>query len=121
MLQVTSPLRTLETTRKVITKGVEGEFDTVATVVENREYFRTFRNGVWEPVVPNAPRRQQEREPFFAEVGVCYIMNVAKLKETKQIFARQKEDFVIVDAIEATDINVPMDLEFVRFLKTKGY
>jgi CMP-N-acetylneuraminic acid synthetase len=121
MLQVTSPMRNAQTVREVIARGILGGFDVVATVVENRDYFRRLIDGKWEPLVSDAPRRQQERQPMYAETGVCYIMNVSRLKATGKIFAGSKEDFVIVGPIESVDINTPMDLEFVRFLKLKGY
>ena len=118
ILQVTSPLRKLETVKKVITMVVNGDYDVVATVVEDRSYFRTFRDGVWAPVVPDAPRRTQEREPFYKEAGVCYIMKTKTLKETGKIFTG-KEGFVVVDEVEGLDINTPFDLELVRFIKSK--
>lgn len=121
MLQVTSPMRKAQTVRDVIARGILGGFDVVATVVENRDYFRRHVDGRWEPLVPDAPRRQQERQPLYAETGVCYIMNVSKLKATGKIFAGVNEDFVIAGPIESIDINTPTDLEFVRFLKTRGY
>ncbi len=118
LLQVTSPLRKLETVKKVIAMAVNGDYDVVATVIEDRSYFRTFKNGVWTPVVPGAPRRTQEREPFYKEAGVCYIMKVRTLKETGKIFTG-KEGFVIVDEVEGIDINIPFDLELVKFIKLK--
>ncbi len=118
LLQVTSPLRKLETVIKVIAMAVNGDYDVVATVIEDRSYFSTFKNGVWTPVVPGAPRRTQEREPFYKEAGVCYIMKVRTLKETGKIFTG-KEGFVIVDEVEGIDINIPFDLELVKFIKLK--
>lgn len=118
MLQVTSPLRKLETVKKVIDMAVNGDYDVVATVVDDRSYFRTFRDGVWAPVVPDAPRRTQEREPFYKEAGVCYIMKTKTLKETGKIFTG-KQGFVTVDEIEGIDINTPFDLELIRFIKSK--
>src|SRR3989338_4638967 len=40
MLPPTSPLRRPEAVKKVITEAVSGDFDVVATVVEDRSYFR---------------------------------------------------------------------------------
>lgn len=120
MFQVTSPLRKLETVKEVIITAVEGDYDVVATVVEDRNCFRTLRDGVWTPVVPDAPRRSQEREPFYKEAGVCYIMKVSTLKETGKIFANKKEDFIIVDEIEGIDINTPFDLEVASFFKSRN-
>lgn len=119
MFQVTSPLRKLETVKKVIKTAVEGGYDVVATVVEDRSYFRKIEDGVWTPIVPNAPRRTQERQPFYKEVGVCYIMKTSTLKETEKIFVNKKENFIIVDEIEGIDINTPFDLELVKFIKSR--
>lgn len=119
MFQVTSPFRKLETVKKVINTAIKGDFDTVATVEEDRNYFRKIENGEWIAIVPDAPRSQKEREPFYKEAGVCYIMKTSALKETGKIFAGKKEGFVIVDEIEGVDINTPFDLELARFIKSK--
>lgn len=118
MLQCTLPLRTLETVRKVIATGVSGGFDTVSTCVEDRSRYRRFRNGVWLPLDPNASRRSQEREPYYREADVCYIMKTKTLIKTGTIFGG-KVEFVVVDEIENIDINTPFDLELVTFLISK--
>lgn len=118
MLQCTLPLRTLETVSNVITTGVNGDFDTVSTCVEDRSRYRRFRNGVWMPLDTNASRRSQEREPYYREADVCYIMKTKTLVSTGTIFGG-KVEFVIVDEIENIDINTPFDLELVTCLMSK--
>lgn len=118
MLQCTLPLRKLETVKKVIATGVNGDFDTVSTCVEDRSRYRRFRNGDWIPLDPNASRRSQEREPYYREADVCYIMKTKTLINTGTIFGG-KIEFVVVDEIENIDINTPFDLELVTYLMSK--
>lgn len=113
MLQCTQPLRSVETVRKVIQTGIAGDFDVVSTVVEDRSKYRRFRNGEWVEDVPGASRRSQEREPYFREADVCYMIKAKTLRETGKIFSG-KYDFVVVSEIENMDINGPTDLEIVR-------
>lgn len=118
MLQCTLPLRRMTTVQKVIATGVNGDFDTVSTCVEDRSRYRKFRNGVWIPLDPNASRRSQEREPYYREADVCYIMKTKTLVHTGTIFGG-KVEFVVVDEIENIDINTPFDLELVTCLMSK--
>lgn len=118
MLQCTLPLRKLETVRKVIATGVNGDFDTVSTCVEDRSRYRRFRNGDWIPLDPNASRRSQEREPYYREADVCYIMKIKTLIDTGTIFGG-KTEFVAVDEVENMDINTPFDLELVKCMMSK--
>lgn len=115
MLQCTQPLRTLETVRSVMEKGIRGGFDTVSTCVKDLSRYRRFRSGTWIEVDPGASRRSQEREPYFREADVCYMLKVSALRATGSIFGGTY-DFVPVDEIENTDINEPRDLELVRCL-----
>lgn len=118
MLQCTLPLRKIETVKKVIATGLNGDFDTVSTCVADRNRYRRFRNGAWIPLDPNASRRSQEREPYYREADVCYIMKTKALVDTGEIFGG-KVEFVIVDEIENIDINIPFDLELVTCLMSK--
>ncbi len=118
MLQCTLPLRTLETVRKVIATGVNRDFDTVSTCVEDRSRYRRLRNGVLIPLDPNASRRSQEREPYYREADVCYIMKTQTLVDTGTLFGGTVE-FVLVDEIENIDINTPFDLELVTCMMSK--
>jgi CMP-N-acetylneuraminic acid synthetase len=113
MLHCTVPLRKLETVRKIIAEGVSGKFDTVGSVVEDKGWFRWHRDGKWIPIVPGASRRSQEREPYYREADVCYIMNAQKLIETGKMYGGT-HDFIIVGAMENVDINTLFDLELVR-------
>jgi len=118
MLQCTLPLRTLETVRKVIATGVNGDFDTVSTCVEDRSRYRRLINGNWIPLDPNASRRSQERESYYREADVCYVMKTKTLIRTGSIFGG-KVDFVSVNEIENMDINTPSDLELIKCLMSK--
>jgi len=119
LFQVTSPFRKLATVEKAIIDAVDNDYDVVATVAEDRSYFRKLENGAWLPVVPNAPRRTQEREPFYKEAGSCYVIKSQILKQTGKIFSGGKESFIVVDEIESLDINTIFDLELARFIFSK--
>lgn len=118
MLQCTLPLRTAETVRKVIGAGIKGDLDTISTCVEDRSRYRRFREGQWIPVDPTASRRSQEREPYYREADVCYLLKIKTLMETGNIFGGTV-DFVIVPEVENTDMNTPFDLELITCLMQK--
>lgn len=118
MLQCTLPLRKMTTVQKVIATCVNGDFDTVSTCVADRSRYRRFRNGTWIPLDPNASRRSQEREPYYREADVCYIIKIKTLVDSGTIFSG-KVEFVIVDEIENIDINTSFDLELVTCLMSK--
>jgi CMP-N,N'-diacetyllegionaminic acid synthase len=118
MLQCTLPLRTADTVRKVIQTALDGDFDTVSTTVEDRSKYRWHRNNEWIEVMPNASRRSQEREPYFREADVCYVMKASALRKSGKIFSGNYT-FVAVPEIENTDINTLFDLELVRSIMEK--
>lgn len=115
MLQCTQPFRKIETVRKVIQTGIDGDFDVVSTTVEDRSKYRWHRGDEWVEVVPGASRRSQEREPYFREADVCYVIKSKSLKDTGKIFSG-KYTFVPVEEIENIDINTSADLDLVRAL-----
>ncbi len=119
MLQCTLPLRKIDSVRTVIEAGIEGTYDVVSTVVEDRSKYRRFRNGEWVEDVPGASRRSQEREPYFREADVCYMINAENLRKTGKIFSG-KFTFIPVNETENIDINNEADLQMVRALMKAG-
>jgi len=117
-LPPTSPLRSAATIAEAVRqyRTVMGRHDALLTLSENRgDFWCRNREGNFERLFPDAPRRRQEREPLFLENSAVYITRAASLLETGSILGRNCTGFVIPD-IEATDINEPIDLQWAEFL-----
>lgn len=88
--------------------------DCLMSVQENRGDF-WFKNldGTIRRLLPNAPRRQQEREPLLEENSSIYISSVRALRETNSVLGLVVRG-IVIDPIEAWDINVPFDFELAE-------
>jgi len=118
LLEVTSPLRNKKTIEMAINKIIEKKLDFVGTVIADRSLFWRSRGSKFIELFPGAPRRSQEREPLYKTAGVCYLFRISSLINKNDIFAGKK-DFIIVNPIEAIDINIPDDLEIARYFFKK--
>lgn len=111
-LQATSPLRRVETLRKFIQEYQKNypEYDALISLSETRnDYWIEFKDGKFERLYKNAPRRRQERKPIYIENGAYYITNVKALRKTHSVLGTHVNGFVISE-IEGIDINEPADL-----------
>lgn len=115
LLEPTSPLRRPETVSACIRRLIDADASSLMTVHEITANLGRVRGGIFRPLVPEAPRRRQEREPFYAEVGVAYVCRVAYLRATGSLLA---DDWLaeVVSAREAIDINEPEDFTIAEAL-----
>jgi len=115
VLEPTSPFRTSETIRRCMARIVECGAPSLMTVVETRSTIGRLENGLFRPLVPGAPRRRQDRDPFYIESSTVYIARVDFLRETGSLVA---ENWVveIVPEAEAVDINTLQDFHVAEAL-----
>lgn len=118
VLEPTSPLRSAETIRKCITAIVQHDAPSLLTVRESRENIGTIENGFFRPLRSGAPRRRQERIPFYIESSTVYVCRVDYLRATRSLVAEPWCAYVIPD-IEAVDINTPEDFILAESLVCK--
>lgn len=118
VLEPTSPFRSAETITRAIATCIDGTAPSVLAVRETRENIGFIRDGCFRPVIPGAPRRRQERQPLYVESSTIYACRVDYLRRTGTLVA---EDWgaLVVQEIEAADINTEDDFQMVEFLMQK--
>lgn len=108
VLEPTSPFRTSATIRRCMQRIVASGADSLMTVTETRANIGRIEAGVFRPLVPDAPRRRQERRPFHVESSTVYIARTSFLRETGSLVAKDWAAEVVPPG-EAHDINMPED------------
>ncbi len=118
-LQPTSPFRTVQNIRDVVDTALGGDADVVFTVSkEYSDFWRDAGDGTLVRLFPDAPRRQQEREPLLTENSSVYCNRVTSLRRLKKMF-KGKVIGVEVTAQEGFDINTAYDLELAEFMMAR--
>ncbi len=118
VLEPTSPLRTSHTIEKAVAMLNDGAAESILAVKETRENIGFVSNGIFRPVVPDAPRRSQLRDPFYIESSTIYAATVDWLRRTGTLVCENWGALVVNDS-EALDINTENDFEYVEFVLSK--
>ncbi|EKV26057.1 N-Acetylneuraminate cytidylyltransferase [Caenispirillum salinarum AK4] len=121
-LPPTSPFREASTIRAFAdaVHDLPAEVDCLMSVTETRgDYWRRLPDGSFRRLFPDAPRRQQDREPLFEENSAIYVTRVAALRDSGIILGRGVEGRPI-GWREALDINTPDDLALAEALLASG-
>lgn len=121
-LPPTSPFRRVETVRAclALVAAEPDAQDCLMTVTEDRrDLWRLEADGTMGRLVPDAPRRQQDRTPLFEENSALYVSNVSALRATGSVLGRRVRGHAI-DPIEAWDINTETDLVIAEALLAQG-
>lgn len=118
VLEPTSPLRSARTILNAIVTCVEGSAPSVLAVRETRENIGFVRDGLFRPVVPGAPRRRQDRNPFYVESSTIYACWVDYLRSTGTLVAENWGALVVPEE-EVADINTEEDFWWLEFLMEK--
>lgn len=117
----TSPLRTASTVKNFVAAYLaeSNRIDAMLTLTEDRGVFWTSaEEGRVKRLLPDAPRRRQERKPLFEENSALYVTRVEALRATGSVLGEKTGGFVI-DPVEAVDINEPFDLAWAEFLLSR--
>jgi len=114
-LEPTSPLRSPESIRRCVEMFADPDVDSVVSVVPRHECMGFIRDGRFHYLIDNQARRRQEREGMYAECGVVYGTRTCVLKETRSVVGGNVYAMV-VDEVEALDINTPLDLQLADFM-----
>ncbi|TDR76724.1 cytidylyltransferase domain-containing protein [Paludibacterium purpuratum] len=112
-LPPTSPFRTAEIIRRFVEAldCVAQDIDCIMSVTENRGDFWLYdADGQFRRLFPDAPRRQQDRQPLFEENSALYLTRTTALESTGSILGC-KVLGIPISAIEGFDINTPEDLK----------
>ncbi len=114
-LEPTSPLRTPGSIARCVELFQNREVDSVVSVVLRNETLGRIRNGRFEFLFPDEPRRRQDREATYAECGVAYGTRASVLRETGLVVGGRLYALV-VDELESIDINTEADLQVAGLL-----
>ena len=118
VLEPTSPFRSAATIKSAIVTCVDGPSPSVLAVRETRENIGHVTEGVFRPLAPGAPRRRQDRQPFYVESSTIYACRVDYLRRTGTLVADDWGAMVVPEA-EVADINTEDDFLFVEFMMRK--
>ena len=121
-LPPTSPLRTAATIRRFAAEVEQrpGDQDCLMSVTENRgDFWRMSQGGMIHRLFPDAPRRQQDREPLFEENSAVYLTAVAALRATGSILGRRARG-IAIESAEGWDINSAFDFDIAEALLVRA-
>lgn len=117
-LPPTSPLRSAKTIKEFVKYflSLNDKYDAMLSLTVHRgDFWRKDSLGNFVRLFPDAPRRRQDREPLYLENSAIYLTKTESLLKTNSILGKHCTGFIIND-IEATDINEPIDLLWAEFL-----
>lgn len=117
-LPPTSPFRSAATIKRFadLAESTSSDVDCFMSVTENRgDFWYYATDGRFQRLFPDAPRRQQDREPLFEENSAVYLSRVTTLIETGSILGRRVVGIPIAPH-EGLDINTPEDLMLAEAL-----
>ena len=114
-LPATSPLRKPETIAGFVAafEKVKDIYDAQLTLHASYSDYWIKKDGGFERLYKNAPRRRQERDPIFIENSAIYITAVKSLRETNIVLGHNPTGYVI-DEVEGLDINEKRDIDLVE-------
>ncbi len=116
-LPPTSPFRKISSILEMISlinREPEAQ-DCLMSVTEERGDFWRMNNteSSITRLFPDAPRRQQDRNPLYEENSAIYLTKSAALQETGSILGNRVRGFPI-DPLEAFDINTELDFKIAE-------
>ena len=118
VLEPTSPLRSTGTIERAISMLAEGRAESILAVRETYENIGFLKDGFFRPIIPDAPRRSQLRQPFYVESSTIYAATTDWLRQHGTLVC---EDWgaLVVDELEALDINTENDFQLVEYMMRK--
>jgi CMP-N,N'-diacetyllegionaminic acid synthase len=122
VLAPTSPFRAASSIQSfcdAVVAAPDGQ-DCLMSVTENRgDFWRGRESGLLERLMPNAPRRQQDRTPLWEENSAIYVTRVSALRATGSVLGSRVRGMPL-SAIEGFDINTEFDLRLAEALLSAG-
>ena len=114
-LEPTSPFRTSSSIDKCISTYIRNKSDSVVTVVPFTDVLGRIVDGRYTHLIPNQPRRRQEREVLYKESSTIYCTNAQSLREFISVLGGVSIP-VVIPAEESFDINEPLDFDIAEAL-----
>lgn len=113
ILQVTSPLRKVNTIKEFVKYCVRKKLNHCLTVSKNYENISLFSKKYFNSLISKRVR-SQDRKPFLYENSLIYFVSMEFFKKHKKIYPKRNWNFFITDKYESLDINDKVDYEIVK-------
>lgn len=114
-LEPTSPFRTSVSIDKCIAIYLEDKGDAVVTVVPFTDILGRIVDNSYVHLIPNQPRRRQEREILYKESSTIYCTKVLSLRKYNSVLGSKCVPAIIKEE-EAFDINEQLDFDLAEAL-----
>ena len=114
-LEPTSPFRTSTSIDKCMSTFARGYGDSVVTVVPFTDVLGRIVEDRYVHLIPNQPRRRQEREVLYKESSTIYCTSMSSLREYNSVLGSSSIP-VVIPAEESFDINEPLDFDLAEAL-----
>jgi len=118
ILQVTSPLRKVETIKKFIKHCINKNLKSCCTVTEMDEQVG-LKNKYFNPLIQKKTRQRQLRKKFIFENSLIYFIKKNYFLKNKKIFPKKNWNYYISNKYESLDIDNSDDLKIARFIYGK--
>ncbi len=115
LLYATSPFVKKERVSQAIKLLIEGNFDLVISVVEDRGHYWTENNEIYERLYPKKVKNRQFTKPLYRENGAIYAYRRSFLMEANS-HGEGKTGFLLMSDRESIDIDEPIDFEIAETL-----
>ncbi len=114
ILQVTSPLRKIDSLRKFVKKCIEKKYNTCLSVSKMDNQISNMHK-TFMPLNNLRARRRQDRKPYLYENSLFYFIKTKFFLENKKIYSK-KWNYFITDKYESIDINDKNDFGVCKSL-----
>ena len=118
-LEPTSPLRSINTIKRCIDIFETSDADSVISVTESMACYGKIRDGKFEHLFSDQPRRRQDREPLYKESSTIYGTRIEVLRRKKSVLGDRLFP-LIIEKREALDINDEHDFLLVEAIMDTG-
>lgn len=114
-LEPTSPFRTSNSIDECMAVYSRGTGDSVVTVVPFTDVLGRIVEDRFVHLIPDQPRRRQEREVLYKESSTIYCTSASALRKYNSVLGGTSIP-VVIPFDEAFDINVPLDFVLAEAL-----
>lgn len=118
LLQATNPFRTKDLLKSAFEVYVDGNYDSLMTVSENRQKFGKILKDKFIPFNYEFGQRSQDLEPLYFENGLLYITK-ASLILKGEIIGQQNYPYIENHPLAKIDIDEEEDFELAKYYYEK--
>ncbi len=114
ILQVTSPLRKLDTLKKFVNFCLKKNFNACLSVSKIDSQISKYKK-TFLPLSKISARRRQDRQPYIYENSLFYFIKTSIFLKSKKIYSK-KWNYFLTDKYESIDINDKIDFNICNKL-----